>query len=425
MLKLLVRQRGVKSTSIVSVLLISQLSISAQKMAFLNKSTYNSPLFICIVSENLYNDFFEKAQQNHNLSNHSFLVINGNGITVNEIKDNVNGILNSDAIFISKNNVYWGIVGDSNFFDRFDVFTNDFFPSQFYLSTDDNPADRENFEVFKYADIPLTEVLEIMKDRYLWEIDRLHIQEKYRSDYHLSKVERGIGLGMSLYNPNALRYEAFAPSSFITYGITGYRRINRDWKIYGNLFINFKIPNMEKIMQEEMQGQIDMSSISSGNNVRVNVNTDIQARMYLNLNLEARKYLFTNHQKIKPFVGAGVSYCFLMNMKGTIDTTITVNPSSMSGGGGSFGGSGFFNMEEADNDDINSINSRSFGLLFSTGFEYPLNNYTLFNTKLAYHMPVNTFNQSIATVNGLDLQFGLVFKLNGKKIRFVEYMRTR
>lgn len=415
-----------RSVLVIIFLFLILIASKAQEMVFLHKSLYNTPFFVCIVSEEVYDEFLEKVKENHSSYNYNFLVINGTSTSKAAIKDKINQVLNDKTLLVSKTKVYLGIIGDNRFFNEQNVFTNDFFPDQFFLTTESFSNQVDGFKTFQYTEVSLNDVFVVMKKEYLWETEKSRIENLYYSDYNLSKVEKGIGAGLSLNNNNSIRYSGYESSRFITYGITGYRRISEDWKIYGNLFMSFKIPNMKKIMQEEMQDQVDISSLSSGDDVTFHVNTDIHARIYSNVNIEARKFFLSDKYKIKPYAGTGLSYSFYLDMEGTFDTTITVNPSSMrSGGGMSFGGGGFSQITDGNNENINTVDCRGFGMIFSTGFEYPLSQNAFFNAKLAYHLPFNTFNQNVATTNCFDFQLGLVFKLNGKKIRFVEYVRLK
>ncbi|WP_157754522.1 hypothetical protein [Salinivirga cyanobacteriivorans] len=338
----------------------------------------------------------------------------------------MNKLFNDRDIRLNKRRVYLGIIGNKTFFEKHNVFKNDFFPDQFFLNTEGENVVAEAFKVYSYSEVELEEVLETMMINYLWESEKLSIQENYFSEYNATKIEKGIGFGASLGGINYIRNKSVGKPYMLNYGFTGYRRSSKNWKLYWSFFMGLRFPNMKKKMKNEIQGQIDMSEMSSGEDVTVHIDTDLKARIYANMNIEPRRYFSLENRKIRPFVGTGLSYTFFLDMKGRLDTTITVNSSNMQSGGGlSGGGSGFSNMKKLDNQDMDVMAFQSLGALFSTGFEYPLNSRVLFNSKLTYHLPFNTFNQKKSTINSFDIQFGLVFKLKRKKIKFVEYIRTK
>ncbi|MCG8700246.1 MAG: hypothetical protein MI922_19490 [Bacteroidales bacterium] len=411
-------------TLLIWILLIVHLPrLNSQDIKCIHTPHYFAPLYVVITEHTLFEELHEIIYEEAKTKQSSYALINGTNLNPRDIKDSINVLLNSELV-IGKRNVYLLIFGDCEFFENHNKYTNDFFPARYFVQTSGGECNYPGFYHQHYNSLDFNEIYAKLNEKTLWEIDLEQIKTNHRSDYHLSKAEHGIGLGLSLSKPYGIRYDSYLPRSFLTYDIYGYRRINENWKIYGNLTLGFKIPDPEKIMKEEMQSQMDYSSMRSGGNITVNLDTEIEGRMFFSGSLESRKYLNTSN-KIKPFWGIGISYTSFMNMYTEIDTSITMNSSSMMGGGGDFGGGSFDFSGENRNMDMEHVYFKYFGMVLSTGFEYPLGDIVLFNFRTSYNLSSNTFNSNTETFNNLNLQWGLTLRLQGKKYKYYNFVRLK
>jgi hypothetical protein len=401
----------------VILLMINNTALFSQDIRFAHKPNCTSPLFVAIVEHNAYNNFIQKINDITQKTNASFYIINGSEVTMEMVKDSLNILLNS-GISISKTNIYLVIVGNQKFFLKNNVLVDDLFPAKCYLKTDSGTIETPGFYQEQYQTSDLLNITNILKRKYLWGVEKESIQEKYAVDYNLLKAEHGLGLGMSMNSPISIRDNSYNPNSYTTYGLTGYRRLNEKWKLYGNLFFSIKRPDIKEIMQKEIQSQMDFSSISSGNDITVNINTEIEARFFINANIETRRFIYPS-KKLKPFAGAGISYIMYTNMKMKIDTSLTGDPSSMKNG------TGGLDKDSFNKDGMTDINQRQLGVLLTSGFEYNLNNKTRCYFKASYNLPFNTYNFNSSTINNLDFQVGFIYQLQRKRNRFYEYVRIK
>ncbi len=391
----------------------------SQDFKLIHKPDYSAHVYIIISENSVVNEVTKKIESEAKSHTSSYLIINGTNINSEIIKDSINNILNSE-LHITKTNVYLIIIGSGEFFNAHDKFTNDFFPSKYFVQTDSINCNYTDYYHQYYDKLDFDKIYSALGKKYLWRIDLDAIRTNHRLDYHSSRAEYGLGLGLSLSKPIGLRNENQLPGSFISYDIYGYRRMSERWKIYGNLSFGLKRPKIEKKIKNEVMSQIDVSSLQSGENVTVALDMEIEAMGFFSGSIEGRNFINTQY-KIKPFFGVGISYTYFMYMRAHIDTSLTIN-SSMRSGGADFKDS--FDFEQG-NSNMDQSQFNHFGMILSTGFEYPLNDNILFNLKTAYNLSSNSFNSNMATFNNLNCHLGLTFKLRGKKLSYYKYIRLK
>ncbi|MCP4552846.1 MAG: hypothetical protein GY834_12575 [Bacteroidetes bacterium] len=386
----------------------------SQDFKLIHKPDYSAHVYIIISENSVVNEVTKKIESEAKSHTSSYLIINGTNINSEIIKDSINNILNSE-LHITKTNVYLIIIGSGEFFNAHDKFTNDFFPSKYFVQTDSTYCNYTDYYHQYYDKLDFDKIYSVLGKKYLWMIDLDAIRMNYRLDYHSSRAEYGLGLGLSLTKLIGLRNENQLPGSFRSFDIYGYRRMNERWKIYGNLTFGFKRSNIKKKIKNEARSQIDVSSWQSGDDVTVALDMEIEGMLFFSSSIEGRNFINTQH-KIKPFWGVGISYTYFMNTRVHIDTVLTLN-SSMENVGADFNGSSNFEQEKSQ--------FNHFGMILSTGFEYPFSDNTLFNFKTTYNLSSNSFNTNIATINNLNFHMGLTFRLQGKKHSYYEYIRLK
>lgn len=390
----------------------------SQDFQLIHKSDNFAPFYIIISENSVIDEVTQKIEPEAKASKSSYLIVNGTNINSETIKDSINDILNSE-LEIGKRNVYLIIIGNGDFFNVHDKFTNDFFPSMCFVQTDKEKCNYTDYYHQYYDKINFDLIYSTLKKEDLWEIDLDTIKKNYRSNYYLSKAEYGLGLGLSLTKPIGLRNENKLPGSYLSYDIYGYRRMSKQWKIFGNFTFGFKNPNVKKIMQEEIKGQIDYSSMTSGDDVSVTIDKEIEGWSFFSGSIESRRYV-SIPSKLKPFFGIGISYTYFKSMCSHIDTTFMMNSSDMSGPD---------DIDDINIDRENSIMDQSkfnhFGMILSTGFDYPLSDIVLFNFRTTYNLSLNSFNTNISTFNNLNFHIGLTFRLQGNRHSFYEYIRLK
>jgi opacity protein-like surface antigen len=381
---------------------------------------YAAPFYIIISEKSVINEVSKKIEAKAKTHSSSYLIINGTNSKTETIKDSINNILNGE-LHITKTKVYLIIIGSCEFFNAHDKLTNDFFPSKYFVQTDSINCNYNDYNHQYYNDLDFDKIFNALIEKYLWGSDLDEIQTNHHLDYRSSSVEYGFGLGLSLNKPIGLRNENHLPGSFISYDIYGYRRLSEGWRIYGNLSFGLKKPNIKKIIRDEVLSQgIDISSWQSGDDVTVDLDTEVEGRLFFSGSIEGRKFIKTKH-KIKPFGGVGISYTYFMNTLAHIDTSLVLN-SSMVNGGADFRDS--FDFDQS-NSNLDQSRFNHFGMILSAGFEYPLSDNTMFNLKTTYNLSSNSFNTNVATLNNFNCHLGLSFRLRGKSHSYYNYIRLK
>jgi hypothetical protein len=392
------------------------MQLNGQNFKLIHRSSYSSPLVIAIIENDVFDEMNDKITEIMPKTNASFLIINGSYASVKTIKDSVNFMLNQ-GLEISKKNIYLVIVGNKLFFDNFNSFNSDLFPSKYYVNTENSVFDTPTYNSVLYSNVDMLTLVNTLKEKYLWELELEKLKNNNKTEYNLLNAEYGYGLASSVTMPISMRTSTYIPISFVTYDIYAYRSLNANWKVYANFTLGFKIPDPQKEIQEQIQSQMDMSSIMSGGSSEVNINMTLEGRMLFSGGLEARYYL-NSKKKFKPFVGIGLTNTYFMSMQAKIDTTMTVSSSMMNGG----------NLGSAMPDGkINSGQSvyKYWGLLSTGGLEYRLSDYFIFNLKTSYNLAFNTFNTTQSALNHFNFQLGLTYRIQGKKHRYYEYLRLK
>ncbi|MCI5057802.1 MAG: hypothetical protein MRY83_16930 [Flavobacteriales bacterium] len=394
--------------------------LKSQDYVFLNKSRESS-LFVCLTSDESYAFFLKKVESYYSRNSRSFLVINAERVNIELIKNKINEILNRDPYIVNIANVYLGIVGNTKFFRLQEQISMDIFASKFVLNMEEEEFLSRDFEIFSKEE-SIDAIVSNMEQDYLWQATIHKIQNSNYIDSVTTKNDFSLGFGISRNIPKAIRWDSFNPSSYITYGLSAGMSLGEYWSLNSNLFMNFKFPSQKKI-QSRVQSQINPQDVLNGDDITVNLNMELEARIHVNFNFEARRYWLDRAHKIRPFAGFGLGLGRFMNGQGSIDTTITIEASSVSPGGGSPElGLGDGNPGES------GLEQLSYGgpsLMPSLGLECTLNRVTRLNFKTSYQLPLVSLNGQDPSVNHLDFQFGLMFSLNKRTYRSIEYLRLK
>jgi hypothetical protein len=213
----------------------------------------------------------------------------------------------------------------------------------------------------------------------LWEVELNEIVKLTLQDTVPFKKAWEIGGYYSRYFLSGVRTSEDMPKNISNFTIQLSRSINDQYKIWGDLSIS-KGFLFRKKKDETVIENISANSTSGG---------DI-----LSWSVSVSRHFIPNTSGISPYIAAGISNTRAMLMF------------APTGGSDFHGGMKFY----------------SYGsLMLTSGIEIKVVERLRVNTRLSYHLSLNSFN----TINSLNLSLGLNFKLQRKPTSFIQYLRLK
>ena len=300
------------------LILLGSIGCWAQSVKLINTPRYDAPFIVMVAEGPLSSGLETKIRAYKDPRESTYLLINGDDLSLEAILDTVNNLLNS-ALPISKEYVYLVIAGDDDFYQQQDRYTTDFFAATWYLRADTSSTLLTKTNASSYYTTALSDLVSQLRQHYTWQIEVKRIKASNVSEVKRNKKEFGIGFRWGQVFPHVKVNKELVPTSIRALSLTGYRRVSNRVQVNATLSAGFDFPNPRKIFEQQVQDQIDISSILNGDQVTMRLNAEIKAHFYFSAAFDVRYFLMTN-STFQPYVGLGLSTNLLMNLRGDIDT---------------------------------------------------------------------------------------------------------
>lgn len=385
---------------------------TAQHQAQINTPQPGKPYLVFVVPTSLMATVRQNIHKAANRQQAAFLIIDGNQQSPETLKNVINAQLNSEQL-ISKQRVHLIIVGSYRMYQKFAVYTNDFFASQYFLQNSGFQSHTLVMPSSPFATTSIDALLDKLGSKYTWKFRIDNIEHTHVDLHQQSQLKRGLGFSMGRMYPNILHSNRYTPASLNQYSVDYYKNLNSHLQLGGVFKTGLLIPNPKKIIREQVQEQVDISSLLSGNLV-VDINTEIKAHLYLDLTLMS-KYVFFPRHRLRPYVGVGLSLASFSSTKVRVDTSLTINISSIREG----------LDREAMADKTDPLKLTTVGIPLAAGAYYDLNRGVLLHLSANYTQDLAFFGKYTASFNPLSFNLGLVLQLKVRQKKRYNYVRIK
>lgn len=397
-----------KKDHLLAFLILSSFSILRGQVFLPVKSVEKKPLIVIISNDSNYENILYQSIELNKTEPVSIILSNGDKENLIQTNDFVNQILNQDSSCINTDNIYFGIVGDSLFFEKNNRLELGIFPAQFYVKTDNRNLSPNEYINLNVEDFKLEEIYHRIKTKFLWGLHKIEYLQIIEKRSPAPAQHFGMGAHLSQFSSQS----TYNLEPYNNFGLNGFYQFNEHWSINVSLSASVKKPNFKRLLR----GQLNPSDIQSGNEIELSINEQIEIRTHLQSTLEIKRYLFNWHNGIKLYLGLGISQLSINQGSTFLDTTITINPSEFQGSGAP----DFDQNEIADDFKLNTIKTMTIPLNF--GIELHSSRHALLNLKGTY-MLAEPFNSDLK--NSLNIEFGLSFKIFKQKNKRFEYLHFR
>lgn len=408
---------------LLGLLLLGHTGCLGQSVKLTNTPRYGAPFIIMVAQGALVPGLETKIKAYKDPLQSTYLLINGDVLTPEAVLDTVNNLLNS-PLPISKEYVYLVIAGDDAFYQQQNRYTTDFFATTWFLRADSAPNLHADINVSAYYSTALSDLVPKLRQHYTWQIEVKRIKADNVSEVKRNKKEFGIGFRWGQAFPLVKVNKELVPTSIRALSLTGYRRVSNRVQVNATLSAGFDFPNPRKIFEEQVQDQLDIASILNGDQVTMRLNTEIKAHFYISAAFDVRYFLLTN-STFQPYVGLGLSTNMLMNLRGEIDTLVSIDPGDILSGGGGFDIGNGFDENSAETDFERTL-YRSSGIPVSLGFQQMLGRKLAIDVNMRYD--INPSSKRLVedlSLGAFSFGVGLNFNLLGRRKYYYDYVRLK
>ena len=379
----------------------------------------NDYAIVLIAEEEVEYDLINQVKKSKTARDFDFYLFS-NEHSVVYIKDSLNRLLNTNSS-VNKSHLYLLVVGDAEWISNHTQMSNKLFAHQLIVSLDSSIRSIENYQVIQWESLQLDQLLQELKKKrqYQFVIDGI----KWANQYDISrKKEQGIGIrtGLNIITGSQLDEDGYLPDTYFDYAINYFRIIKNRWRLNSEVAFTFKRPNPQKLIQDQIRSQVDVSSILSGSSINQDVHLNLEIIGRFGFQLSTDFYYFLDYKKkFNPYVGAGIGIGVLASFKGAIDTTINIDIDS----GGGFDRSA---ISGDQNQDLNDADIQETAMLtpsinLSLGFQQELGEKMSFDLSAKYLFDLKTIRGSEQHMNRLTINTGLIYKLSGRKKTIYKY----
>lgn len=363
------------------------------------------PLIIWVFPAEMKEQVYQKVGdlKDYKRRKYRFFLLSDSLNSKANITKKINDFLNT-ASNIDKQRVYfleWGHKTQSQYF----VNENKDILADFYYYTI-----KENI-----LDFNLDNVLKQFDNNYIWDITLTEIEEKSLiTNPQIRKFSYGISFGQTSQN-TFKEDSAYLPASIGKFGLTIGYRINPRLYLLGRGQFSFKIPDQSGI-QSTLFSQID---IAAGGKQTVAI--DMKAHVLVQGSLQAN-YFLTSNQKLRPFVGGGLTFLSFRSAK--VHQEVEIDLSSITSGGGLPSG-GLGNLGGSAGVDLPFFTGKTAVPFLTMGFSYKLHKNVILMGSAEYNYNNKRTLNNGGVVNqhhNLSFNAGLQFEFQKKQKKYYQYL---
>ena len=190
------------------------------------------------------------------------------------------------------------------------------------------------------------------------------------------------------------------------------------WLLNFSFDVGVKLPNPQRIIQEQIFSQVDIFALFNGDEVEITLDTEIKGHMTGALGI-GLSYLLPSKGRFLPYVGTDLRFFGGNFFFGRIDTTIVIDSS---GGFASGGSPDDLDLRDG-NEDFTPTNFFYLTLSPHVGFYHQLGERLLLDLNAAYQPDPASFRQGEDYFSLFRWRMGLRYRLIGKRNTRYEYLR--
>lgn len=246
----------------------------------------------------------------------------------------------------------------------------------------------------------------------LWTFDVEAIERKTKVEERSDRVETGIGLSLTTTINQFQSAGLGLPSGMRFISYNSYRRVYPRWNLNLSLEFGRKFPNPQDILFEEVIGQVDIFSLLSGDEVEIDLDTELTGYLGGSAGV-GLSYLLPQKGKTTPYVGLDLRFFAASFFYLEVDTTITVSAGA---------GQGSFGYEEAG-EDLESTSFYYLTLCPHIGMQQELGERWLLDLNVSYQVDPASLRAEPEQFSMLRFGMGLRYRLLGKRTIHYEYLR--
>ena len=401
--------KTMKKLTKTTILIFIPLLTFSQKLELIGFSPEEATNSVLII---LVEELNEKLVSSIEALNRQVGIIKINDISnMTNIADELNDVLNDTTLRINPKKIHLLIIGNIYFFRKCNQISTDLFVTKTYAYTTSNLENSNDFKLINASTIDWKTFIDEISMKQLWEIELNQIQSKHSRLINIdNKLESGIGVHLGNHFP-IINTEMYVPNSIFNYGFTHYKQVKNNWYINSSIALGINIPNPRNIIKDAVRSQIDIATIQSGNEIEIDLNEELKGHVY-GLGTIGGYYKWSN-QKIQPMFGGGISYTFLTSFQRFLDTTFTIDPSTITQGNVS---STFTSNNGFDELDRNRFNGT--GIYTTAGFQYQFHPLFTFQLQGQYN-----FNFTENSFQNIGISAGFSIRFKGEQKTIYEYFR--
>ncbi len=382
-------------------------------------SNYDEHFIIAVVDQESY-------QQSETIlppsllesSKTTLLVFAADHTTLFEIYTILNQRMNDQSKRLSKTNLHLLLIGEESLSQKFSRIDLSYFNTYTYLAKDKSVAGGKITTISSNKWNP-AQYIEAVKGKYKW---RLEVEGGKAPIRHIKKHREGkFTLGYrSTLNISSNKSTSVLTNHY-THGLFMDFRIANNLQAIAGVNFNLNRTDPQRAAQSQIFDQIDIFGALNGTNSQqtINLNLDVKGRFYFAGHLGLR-YLFGKNKRLVPYVQTQLSLPIARDLKGTLDTTLTIDIANAFSGGLGPG----LNPEDLDPESagLTIRSGRNLNLGFGLGFQYKLTGHIRFDLGLDYSGSIqNLETDSQLNNNGLSVSFGFHFRFSDHKEYYLEH----
>lgn len=364
----------------------------------------NRPLLVAVVDDQVYRQWEQLLKVHQAQADYNLLLLRDTS-DLGWFCQRINATLNEEPV--NKRRVYWlGVLGKEQ--------------RAKYQIIDMQILAGEHWQI-PQEQVSLQEWRDIwarLQKNMLWTYDVETIQRKATIVERSERIEGGIGLSLMTASTAYRSSAEGLPNGIRFWSYNAYRKLHPRWLLNFSVDIGVKLPNPQRIIQEQVFSQVDIFALLNGDEVEITLDTEIKGHMTGGLGV-GLSYLLPSKGRLMPYVGTDLRFFGGNFFFGRIDTTLIIDSSGGFPGGG--------NPDELGLRDGNEdfSNTSFFYLTLSPhiGMYHQLGERWLLDLNAAYQPDPAAFRQDEDYLSLFRWRMGLRYRLIGKRNTRYEYLR--
>ncbi|MEL6969399.1 MAG: hypothetical protein AAFZ63_00140 [Bacteroidota bacterium] len=377
--------------------------VAGPYVQWLPASAPNSPLLVAILDTPVDSFWHSRLRQHQEQRDYSLLVLSDTD-TLASICAKVNGILNEESI--NKRRVYLLGALPEDQRHKYRLLNLDIIADTYWTEAEPVLSEKELDAIW----------LRLCR-KALWTYDVESVQRKSKVVERSDRVEGGVGLSLMTASTNFRSAGLGIPSGMQFWNYNAYRRIYPRWFLDWSIEVGLNRPDPQQILFNQIIGQVDVFSILSGDEVEVELDTEVTGHTSGAMGV-GLSYLLTQNKRATPYLGLDMRFFAANFIHVDIDTTFIID-----GTNGIVGGSPNNVEFDRDNEDFTSTGFYYLTLCPKVGLYLDVGERLLLDLNASYQADPASWRGEDEHFSLLRFSMGLRYRLLGKQSSHYEYLR--